>query len=332
MTDIQDIAPGTAWVITDGKAGMVNQALGLAEAVGLRIVEKTMRPGVPWRWLPPAFWPPGVSGTGLAGDPLAPPFPALVISCGRQAIGPALWVKKQSAGATFAVHVQHPRVNPNRFDLVVVPRHDRLSGPNVIAIRGSLHRVTRAKLDAAAARLAPGVAHLPRPFVAVLIGGSNSVYRLTDRVVARLADDLSALCGAHGAGLLVTPSRRTGDRAERLLRDRLEERPAVIWDGRGENPYLGYLGLADAIVVTCDSVNMVSEACSTGKPVYVVDLEGKARSKFSDFHDSLVGLGITRPFRGGLDFWTYTPLDETARAAAEVRRRMGSAFPAVPER
>lgn len=323
MTNSPNIALDTTWTITDGKVGMVSQALGLAEAVGLPVVEKTIRPAAPWKWFPPGNWPSVVSGADAGSDPLVPPLPRLIISCGRHAIRPALWIKEQSQGRSFAVHIQHPRVNPARFDLVVAPDHDRLSGPNVLPIRGSLHRVTRPRLDAAAARIAPTLAHLPRPLVAVLVGGSNSAYTLTDRVVVRLAADLSAMCKQFGAGLMVTPSRRTGKAAERQLREGLADAPAVMWDSNGENPYLGYLGIADAIVVTCDSVNMMSEACATGKPVYIVDLDGKKQSKFRDFREMLTTMGIIRPFEGSLDRWSYAPLNETARVAEEIRRRVG---------
>ncbi len=323
MTESPKSASDAIWTITDGKAGMVNQALGLAEAVGLPVIEKTIRPAAPWKWFPPGSWPSGASGTAAGGDALTAPLPRLVISCGRHSIRPALWIRKQSGGRSFAVHIQHPRINPTRFDLVVAPDHDRLSGPNVIPIRGSLHRVNRQRLDESAARMAPALADLPQPRVAVLIGGTNSVYTLTDRVVARLADDLSALCTGFGASLMVTPSRRTGKAAERQLRERLAGLPAVMWDGKGENPYLGYLGLADAIVVTCDSVNMISEACATGKPVYIVELEGKKHSKFRDFREMLTTMGIVRRFDGTLDRWSYEPLDETARVAREIRLRLG---------
>ncbi len=311
-----------AWVITDGKAGHVTQAMGLAEAIGFDIVEKVILPAIPWRWLPAAFWPRGVSGLGDNADALSGPAPDLIVSCGRHAVGPALWVKSRSKGRSFHVHVEHPRVDPRRFDLVASPRHDGLEGPNVVPVLGSLHRVTPQKLAAAAAKLSPALAHLPQPRVAVLLGGNNSVYRLTGAVIDRLADGLRRLARDHGAGLMVTASRRTGTAMEARLRDRLAGLPIEFWDGAGDNPYLGFLGSADAIVVTCDSVNMASEACSTGAPVYVVDLESRRDSKFDAFHRSLADAGITRPFDGTLDRWTYEALDETARVAAELRRRM----------
>ncbi len=312
----------TTWVITDGKAGHVTQAMGLADAIGFHTVKKTILPAIPWRWLPAAFWPPGVSGLGRDAETLSGAPPDLIISCGRHAVGPALWVKSRGKERSFHIHVEHPRVDPRRFDLIASPKHDGLEGPNVITVMGSLHRVTPQKLSAAAAEFAPRLAELPHPRVAVLIGGNNSVYRLTSAVTDRLADGLCRLTRDFGASLMVTASRRTGAAEEARLRDRLAGLPCVFWDGTGDNPYLGYLGSADAIVVTCDSVNMASEACSTGRPVYVVELESHRDSKFASFHRSLADAGITRAFDGTLDTWSYEPLDETTRVAAELRRRM----------
>ena len=108
---------------------------------------------------------------------------------------------------------------------------------------------------------------------------------------------------------------------EATLRERLAGHSAEIWNGAGDNPYFGYLGLADAIVVTGDSVSMVSEACATGKPVYVFDLEGGSE-KFRRFHDNLRERGFTRPFTGSLEIWDYTPLRDTELVADEIRRRI----------
>ncbi|MBT5646243.1 MAG: hypothetical protein HOJ41_00140, partial [Rhodospirillaceae bacterium] len=99
--------------------------------------------------------------------------------------------------------------------------------------------------------------------------------------------------------------------------------PCWFWDGSGDNPYFGLLGLADAIVVTADSVSMVSEACATGKPVHVIELDGGS-AKFARFHEALRRAGITRPFNGTLESWTYDAPDDTARVAAEIVHRISS--------
>ena len=312
----------TAWVLTEGMAGMVTQAVGLAEAVGLPFAEKTVALQAPWRWLPPRFWPPGILGIAGNDDTLSPPWPELVVSCGRKAIGPAREIKRRNDGRTFIVHVQNPHVSPQAFDAIVVASHDRFAGSNVIETRGALHRVTPERLRQAGAEYAAALAGLPRPFTTVLVGGPNAVYRVTPDVMADFAERLAAFSRDIGGTLLVTPSRRTGAENEAVLRKTLQGTGAVIWDGVGGNPYFGYLAHADQIIATCDSVSMVSEACATGKPVYVYDLPGGS-AKFRRFHDMLRHDGITRPFTGAVVDWSYAPFDETARVGQEIRRRMG---------
>lgn len=312
------------WVLTDGKAGTRNGALGLAAAVGLPVIDKHTHSRLPWRWLPPQLWPQGVLGVGAGGDALEPPWPRLLISAGERSVGPALAIKKLSGGATFCVHIQHPRVDPAKFDLVTASAHDRLTGPNVRNTLGALHHVTREKLEGEARKFAARYAQLPRPLVAVLIGGANRVYRFDRAAAERLADGLARICKETGCGLLITASRRTGAENEALLRERLDGLPAEIWDGKGDNPYFAFLGLADAIIVTSDSANMVSEACYTGKPVHVFHLQGGEGTKFGRFHQSLQEAGITRPFEGRLESWQYDSLDERAAIAAEIRVRLES--------
>ena len=311
----------TCWVVTDGKPGMENQCLGLAEALGLTPVVKRVQLRSPWRQLSPYLRLGNRFAASPAGDAIRPPWPDLLIGTGRQSIAPSLAVRKLSRGRTFTVQIQDPQINPRHFDLVVVPRHDKLRGPNVLTTHGALHRVTPQMLADAAERHAPRLAHLPHPRIAVLIGGNNGVFALTPTIMGEVAEKLADLARSHGAGLMVTPSRRTGTDNEAILRARLRDLPAEVWDGTGENPYFAYLGLADVVVVTCDSVSMTSEACSTGKPVYVIELEGGS-PKFRAFHDGLYKDGITRPFTGELDRWTYPAQDETRRVADDLRHRL----------
>ena len=257
---------------------------------------------------------------GFDSDPLQPPWPDVLIATGRQSVASSLAVKAASP-TTFRIQIQDPGVRASLFDMVVVPRHDRLRGDNVLVTKGALHRVTPQIIAEAAERLASTWDNLPRPRIAVLIGGTNGCYTMTTQAAMDLADKLAALSRDTGAGLLVTTSRRTGAENEEILRDRLANLPATLWDGSGENPYFAFLGLADAIVVTPDSVNMVCEACTTGKPVFVTHMPGGSR-KFNAFHAALLQDGITRRFEGRLETWTYPPLDDTARAASEAWSRI----------
>lgn len=306
------------WVVSDGTPGMENQALGIAQALGLAPEIKRIAPRFPWRFLPPPLWLWPLRAT--TGDALEPPWPDILIATGRPTIAPALAIKARNAGRTFAIQIQNPGLLRPRFDVVVAPLHDRIAGDNVIATRGSLHGITPERLAEAARRFAPRLAHLKRPIVAVLVGGDNKVYRLTPDLTRRLCGELRMLAEKFGAGLAVTPSRRTGAANEAILREMLKPLGAEVWDGTGENPYLGYLALADAVVVTGDSVNMVSEACATGQPVYVFDLEGGS-AKFRRFHALLRASGLTRPFEGTLASWRSEPPDDTRRAAEAIKAR-----------
>lgn len=159
--------------------------------------------------------------------------------------------------------------------------------------------------------------------MAVLIGGKSKAYDLTASRMQQLATQLLELATRHGAGLVVTTSRRTGAENEAILQRVLANTDAQIWDGAGENPYFGMLGSADYIVVTEDSASMVSEACFTGKPVYVAKMEGGSK-RFEAMHRQFLESGYTRIFEGNLEHWDSQPLDETRRIAAIVRERVAS--------
>lgn len=311
----------TCWVMSDGKPGMENQCLGLAEALELEPVVKRLAIRQPWRSLPPQFWVSPLSALSPASDAVAAPWPDLLIATGRQTVAVARQIRRNSGGNTFAVQIQNPAVGHEAFDIVVTPKHDRQHGPNVIETFGALNRVRPEAIDIAADGFADSVAHLPRPLVAVLLGGDNKVYRMTEDSARDLADKLRQMAETSGAGLLVTPSRRTGEKNASIIRDALAGLPQ-IWHRDGEpNPYLGWMGLADAFVVTSDSVNMISEPCGTGKPVFIHHLPGGA-PKFDRFHKAFADAGMTRPFDGHLAHWTYPPLNDTATVAAQVERSL----------
>ncbi len=157
--------------------------------------------------------------------------------------------------------------------------------------------------------------------VAVLLGGNNGRYRFDAAVAHGLAAQLAAVI-RQGAGVAITPSRRTAPAVVRILRDALAPLGAWIWDGTGENPYFGMLGLADAVVVTADSVSMVSEAVATSVPVYLVRLPGKS-ARIGAFMDMMAADGRVRDFAGRLDLWDTAPMDDTPAAGAALRRLMG---------
>lgn len=314
------------WLVSEPAAGMAVQCLALAEAMGLAGERKHVHPRQPWKRLPLWLWwgEAGLRAPGPGSDAIAQPWPDLVIGCGRYGAGVTRAIRRASEGRSLAVQIQDPRVSPGHFDLVIVPEHDRLRGENVLVMQGSLHRVSDDRLRAEAERFAATVEHLPRPLATVLIGGPNRAYRLGGGEARRIAGQLAAMSHRQQVSLAMTVSRRTSREAVRAMRRILEDEhvPHVLWAGEGENPYFGYLGLADYLLVTCDSVNMTCEASSTGKPVYTIPLPGGSR-KFDAFHRRMQRDGRTRVFEGSLEPFEPNPLRENETVARQVWERLG---------
>ena len=323
MTAKRD-APIAIWAVSDGRAGIEGQVLGLAEAVArLRPAEVSVK-RIAWRGgtgaLPWQVHPlPRLSLSPRSG--IAPPWPDLWIAAGRATLPLSIRMRRWSRGRSFITQVQDPRIDPARFDLVIPPRHDGLTGPNVLPITGSPHGVTPDKLAEARTRFAGLLEPLSRPRVAVLIGGASKAFELSSAAAAALAREIGQSVTEAGGSLMMTFSRRTPMPARTLMTARLRDLPGTIWDDEAENPYFGYLAWADHILVTEDSTNMATQAAATGKPVYVLAMEGGS-AKFQRLHAELEAMEAARPFAGMLEDWTYTPLAETERAAAEIIRRL----------
>lgn len=263
------------WVLPSWRAGDGSQPIALAEALGWPFeIKRFRRHGLELLLAPPFC----ASIAGLdreASSPLEAPWPDLVLASGRENEPVARWIKRQSAGRTRIVHVGRPWGVISAYDLVVTSRQYRLpERANVLQNTAPLHRLNHERMERAAADWGERLAHLPRPLIAVLVGGSSGPYAFTRRSGERLALAASALAARLGGSLLVTTSARTPAAGMQALAEGLTC-PHVMyrWTPRTEeNPYLAFLGLADEVIVTADSMSMMAEACASGRPVHLFDL------------------------------------------------------------
>ncbi|HEX6860534.1 MAG TPA: mitochondrial fission ELM1 family protein [Caulobacteraceae bacterium] len=321
-------APLTIWAVSDGRAGIEAQALGMAEALARhrkgavvevkRVSWKDKTGRLPWwlvpsarRWLTPE-------------SEIAAPWPDILVAAGRATVPVAMRIRRWSKKKTFVVQLQDPKTPLSFYDVVVPPLHDRVKGDNVIPIIGSPHRVTPKRLAAELKKFAKRIDPLPQPRVAVLIGGRSRGFDLPPARAEQMAREIRLGVEHEGASLLLTFSRRTPERARAILTEALKDLPGIIWDGTGPNPYFAFLAAADYILVTEDSTNMATEAAATGKPVFILKMEGQSL-KFRLLHEQLERHGAARPFGGGFHGWTYEPLRETDRAAQEIWARYDAA-------
>ncbi|MEA1833248.1 mitochondrial fission ELM1 family protein [Methylobacterium durans] len=298
-----------AWIVTDGKAGDENQCIGIAETLGLDYEIRRVPARGPFGWTAP--WGPidPRQGPGRARGALAGPFPDLLIASGRRSVPYLRAVRRATQGRTFTAFLKDPRTGHDSADFIWVPDYDDLRGPNVFTTLTAPHLVTAARLAAAQARPDPRLAALDGPRIAVLIGGDSRHLSYRQADMKRLLTDLRKLADG-GRRLMVTVSRRTPPALRDALRVLVGETGGFFWDGTGENPYVSLLALAEAVVVTSDSANMVSEAVSTGVPVLLFDLP-RTYIRHRRMFAGLAMAGALKPFIGHLEPLSYKPIDAT---------------------
>ena len=227
---------------------------------------------------------PGGSLRGInraSRESLQPPWPDLVVSCGVRNEPVCRWIREQAGGGCRYVHIGRPWADLSLFDLVITTPQYRLPNrENVVQNELTLHQVSRARMAQGAVEWENTWRDLPRPLIAVLVGGHSGPFTLGPRAAARLGREASKLARGSGGALLVSTSSRTPAPATGALQRALDA-PHYwhVWRPAGEsNPYWGMLGLADRFIVTADSIAMLSEATGTGKPVDMFDLGGMHES------------------------------------------------------
>jgi mitochondrial fission protein ELM1 len=266
------------WLLLGHKAGDNNQVIALAESVGLPYVEKHMR----YRsteLVTNLLLGPNLLGIDAAcRNELRSPWPRLVITAGRRNEPVARWIRRQSDHPVHLVHVGRPWARPESFDLVVTTPQYCLDGfPNVMSFDLPLHRVRAGRLERAAREWSPRLAHLPRPRIAVLVGGESGGFHLDREKARRLGRQADALAAGLGGSLLITTSARTPSYAATELENAITS-PRFLFDwrpDRADNPYLAFLGTADQFVVTGESMSMLAEACATRRPVHIFDMRDR---------------------------------------------------------
>ena len=309
------------WALSDGRAGNLRQAAALAAALGQGgMCQLTLEPRAPWRWLAPRALPGAAGALGRDFARLLARPPALAIGCGRQA---ALATRLLGGRGTRTVQILDPRIDGRRWDLLVLPEHDRRGGDNVITLAGSLNPVDDAWL-ARARQDFRALADVPAPRTALLLGGPTGHARYDAAGLRAVCAGLARRAAEESGSVLATVSRRTPADMARLVREALVGIPGLAWCGPadGPNPYPGLLAWADRIVCSPDSVNMVSEACATRVPVEVFEID-RCDGRPRRFLDTLLAAGRIHALGETPDGRPVEPLRETARVAHAVRERLG---------
>ncbi len=281
------------WLIIGDKAGDNAQVQAVAEALNWPIEVKHLVFQTPYQQGKPKFKPSLEHLDCALSDPLTPPWPDLILTIGRRPAMAALWIKQQSGGRTKVVLLGRPKGYFSQFDLVVTSAQYLVTHrPNVVKLTLPLLKVNEKALAEAVSVWRDRLAHLPRPLIAVLVGGETKPYRFDVKVARKLLEEVQAVCG-QGTLYLSTSRRTPGEVVETL--QALKPNNALLYryglDKPEDNPYLALLGLADGCIVTADSISMMVEVLRLRKPLAIFSLpvRGKMRLEFKRFFLSLLG-------------------------------------------
>ena len=306
-----------ALLLTQGMHGMISQVEGLAKALGLDYKHQTIELKPFWNLIPPKISP-------ISENLVKNKFVCdckVIISCGRKSVIPSIALKKRLGNEIFNIHIQDPKISFKHFDLIVSPKHDNLTGENIINTTGAIHYLTKKEILDNSQYL--GIEKdKRREFVAFIIGGPNKYYKYSEKQIHELFNKVKTLFTPDRFKIIVIPSYRTPENILKIAFNTFNVDHHVV-KTIDKKAYLSALAISNYIVVTCDSTSMISEAAMTGKPVYIAMMRSfKPNGRFKKFYSQLRDLGITRELENTVESWSYNRLNEVTRIAPIVKTKM----------
>jgi len=308
-----------ALLLTDGMHGMISQVEGMAKALDTEFSHKIVRLGFPWNLIPPKFTP--ISDIVLKDKIYLTENenPDLIISCGRKSVIPSILLKKKNK-KIFSIHIQDPKVNLENFDAIIVPQHDNLIGGNVFNSKGAIHYITESEINKAKPYLIDKIKS--KNVVSLILGGPNKYYSFDKDQLINIFNEIKSNFISKGYVAIVIPSIRTPKEIIDLAIKEFSADSYVV-NSVDKQAYLSAFALAAYIVVTCDSTSMISEAATSGKPIFVAHMKPKRDNyRFKKFFQLFKKLGIIKDLGEKVESWTYTKLNEAERIAAIINSKI----------
>ena len=310
-----------ALLLTQGMHGMISQVEGMAKALNAEYSHKIVRLSFPWNLIPPKFTP--ISEIILKDKTYLTECEAqnMIISCGRKSVIPSILLKKKNP-KIFTIHIQDPKVNFKNFDIIIAPEHDNLKGDNVISSKGAIHYITQSGIEKAKPYLINKVKS--QKIVSLILGGPNKYYSFSNKELTGVFKKIKTNFISDGYKAIIIPSLRTPKRIIDLAINEFDSNNFVV-NSLDKQAYLSALALATCIVVTCDSTSMISEAATSGKPIFVAHMGSKKNNyRFKKFFQLFKEMGITRELGERVQNWTYNKLNEAERIAAMINNKLNN--------
>ena len=308
-----------ALLLTEGMHGMISQVEGMAKALDTEYIHKIIKLSFPWNLIPPKFTP--ISNIILKDKIYIDnnEIPDLIISCGRKSVIPSIFLKKKNP-KIFTIHIQDPKVNFKNFDAIVAPEHDNLKGDNIYNSKGAIHYITEKEINKAKQYLADKIKS--EKIVSLILGGPNKYYSFDSNQVINIFNEIKSIFISNGYKVIIIPSMRTPKEIIDLAMKEMGGFGYVV-NKVDKQAYLSAYALANYVIVTCDSTSMISEAATSGKPIFVAHMKTKKNNyRFKRFFELFKQMGITRDLGEKVETWTYNKHNEAQRIAIEIKNKI----------
>jgi len=304
-------------LLTEGMHGMLSQVEGLAKALDIDFTHHKVELNSFWKLIPPKFTP----VSNFTFNSFDSKDFDIIISCGRKSVIPSICLKKNSKKKVYNIHIQDPKVSLKNFDFIIAPEHDGITGENVILSKGSIHYLTNDEIVNNREYLSERL-NKEKEYLTLILGGPNKYYDYNDQNLTIVFDKVKSILEKNNLQAIIIPSIRTPKKIIDLSDNYFGKDHLVIKDV-DKKAYLSGLSLAKYIVVTCDSISMISEAALTGKPIYIAEIPAKINDyRFRRFRDLFSKLNIVKNLDEKVEIWNYEILDETNRIAKEIKRKI----------
>ena len=304
-------------LLTEGMHGMISQVEGLAKALDIEFTHQKVELNSFWKMIPPNLTP--ISNLVFKNFDFQD-FD-IIISCGRKSVIPSIYLKRNSKKKVFNIHIQDPKVSLSNFDFIIAPEHDSISGKNVITSKGAIHYLTLEEIKNNHNYLEKKLKK-NMDYLLLVLGGPNKYYDYDDQNLRKIFDKIKKISSSDNLQTIVIPSMRTPKRSINLADELLGKENLVITN-IDKKAYLSGLSLAKYIVVTCDSISMISETALTGKPIYIAEIPAKINDhRFKKFRDLFAKLNIIKNLDEKIEIWNYEILDETNRISKEIKKKI----------
>ena len=311
-----------ALLLTEGMHGMISQVEGMAKALNAEYSHKIVRLRFPWNLIPPKFTP--ISQIVLKDKIYITEneTPDIIISCGRKSVIPSILLKRTNSNI-FTIHIQNPKVNSKNFDVVIAPQHDsEYYGSNVYHSEGAIHYITYEEIQAAKNYLSSKIKS--DKIVSIILGGPNKYYSFSKEQLIEIFQSIRSGFVINGYKTIIVPSMRTPKTIIELAKKEMGKFGHVV-DKVDKQAYLSAYALAKYVVVTCDSISMISEAAASGKPIYVAHMKPKTYNyRFKRFFELFEYLGIIKynvPVTPDKP-WTYKKHNEAVKISEELKKKI----------